>query len=616
MRNYTPKIIGAFKSSIKILATSITCFVFLYTPCYANQTQAIISRRTTSMINPLWKKKIKLIVPKTFTASSGSVQAVQNTVASYDEFEAALARNMRDRKSPISIYFNPHMSETALRNWNYEFWGTSSSVADSQLFKKIPWLFWAWTSLNMTKFYDSQGLITNIDYNITYYYNSTKEKELENKLITTMNKLISKNMDMITREKTIHDWIVSHVDYDNATVAGKDDMGFTDYGAFINGLAVCEGYSTLTNRMLFMAGIPNMTVSGSGSATSSTEDHAWNLVDLDNDWYQLDVTWDDMGLYGDNTIYYKYFNLSDAQLAKDHSWDMSSYPQAFHVFDENLYKGKIEHNCSIFEPNLCTNEMDCIKINGIWDGSYCSMCSLPIIDSFSADCTFGTAALKVTFTCSAHDTEKSIVSYKWDFNTDGTYDLTTKYGHADHTYNHSGTYNASCTAINSDGKATESNTIKITVTDSPGQQQCPSEQSCLSFEALNCTSSDDCSEKSTFHVNDNFQIKLCINSQQADHTQKVDLYIGLGCPGGTLIFLTANPANPMIAWHGGAITPEMAYKTQIEQTNKCFVIYNFAVPPGFQGTYNFYALLQKAGHPLSDSPFLSNLAYKIITFGD
>ncbi len=612
MKNQAQTIIDSFKPAVKIIAALIIInFAFICTPCSANQTQTTISQQTISMINPLWKGKIKISAPKTF-AEQGSFQAVQTTVSSYDEFEPALARNMRDRISPITIYFNPHISEAVLTAWNDKFWGTSQSVADSQLFKKIPWLYWAWTSLNLTKFYDSQGLITNIDYNITYYYDGTKEIALEKGLLSTMNKLVSMKMDMVTREKAIHDWIVTHVNYDQATVAGKDDMGFTDYGAFMNGLAVCEGYATLANRMLFMAGIPNITVSGSGSATSTTEDHAWNMVDLNNDWYQLDITWDDMGIYGDNTIYYKYFNLSDAQLSNDHSWDISSYPQAIKTFDEDQYKGIIEHNCSMFEPNLCNNEMDCIKIDGTWHGTYCTMDSLPTIDSFSADCTFGTAALKVNFTCKAHDTNATITSYKWDFNNDGTFDQITNSESVEHTYNTPGTYQATCTIVNSDGDYNKSDIIKVTVID--GGAQCPQTQSCLSFDASSCDPSGNCTEKNIFHANDNCKIRLCINAQQSNPSDQVDIYLGIKYPNGSFVFLTSNPSQPTIVWNGGSITPNMAYKTKIQQTNQCFTIINFTIPSGFQGTYDLYALLQKTGMDLSGSAFFSNLAYKQVTF--
>ncbi len=44
----------------------------------------------------------------------------------------------------------------------------------------------------------------------------------------------------------------------------------------------------------------------------------WNLVKIDGKWYHLDCTWDDG--YGD-TYFYGYYNLTDKQIEKDHTWD-------------------------------------------------------------------------------------------------------------------------------------------------------------------------------------------------------------------------------------------------------------------------------------------------------
>ncbi len=54
--------------------------------------------------------------------------------------------------------------------------------------------------------------------------------------------------------------------------------------------------------------------------------HAWNMVKLDNEWYNLDATWDDpvsdrngVGTLGGNaTVNHTYFNIPDSIFSKDH----------------------------------------------------------------------------------------------------------------------------------------------------------------------------------------------------------------------------------------------------------------------------------------------------------
>lgn len=67
--------------------------------------------------------------------------------------------------------------------------------------------------------------------------------------------------------------------------------------------------------------------------------------------------------------------------------------------------------------------------------------AIPVIDSFSAGPTSGTAPLRVTFTIAAHDPDGSVHSFAWDFDGDGKTDLVSiEGGNVSHTYDKPGTY--------------------------------------------------------------------------------------------------------------------------------------------------------------------------------
>lgn len=51
-------------------------------------------------------------------------------------------------------------------------------------------------------------------------------------------------------------------------------------------------------------------------------DHAWNIVNIDGNYYHVDVTWDDPD-ESDN-INYDYFLISDEQMSTDHKWDINN----------------------------------------------------------------------------------------------------------------------------------------------------------------------------------------------------------------------------------------------------------------------------------------------------
>lgn len=82
---------------------------------------------------------------------------------------------------------------------------------------------------------------------------------------------------------------------------------------FVDGKAVCEGYSKAFQLLCNKAKIDCVLLSG----TADSDNHAWNGVKIGGDWYQIDVTWDDV----DDFIYdsHEYFNLTDSLMYEDHT---------------------------------------------------------------------------------------------------------------------------------------------------------------------------------------------------------------------------------------------------------------------------------------------------------
>ncbi len=89
------------------------------------------------------------------------------------------------------------------------------------------------------------------------------------------------------------------------------------------GSGSCEAYSAALCVMLEVAGIPSRVVTGSAGGP-----HAWNLVQLGGKWYHVDATWDDpvIGTGARQELSHAYFCLSDAEIARTHSWNRAAYP--------------------------------------------------------------------------------------------------------------------------------------------------------------------------------------------------------------------------------------------------------------------------------------------------
>ena len=130
-------------------------------------------------------------------------------------------------------------------------------------------------------------------------------------------------------ELAVHDYLVNNSRYDEVNFKNNTipPVDYTEYGVFVNGVAVCEGYADATARLLGMTGVPTMIISGNGK---SGEAHAWNLVKVQNEYCHLDCTYDDpIGAAQELSIVsHEYFNLSDKLIARDHRWLSSDYPRA------------------------------------------------------------------------------------------------------------------------------------------------------------------------------------------------------------------------------------------------------------------------------------------------
>ena len=103
-------------------------------------------------------------------------------------------------------------------------------------------------------------------------------------LVDQANTLCQTDMEKVFY---VHEWLVQNIAYDREHL--KDDVQ-DDHnlrGTLLEGTAVCDGYAKTYALTLRKLGITGVLV------TSKAINHAWNMVELDGNWYQVDCTWDD-----------------------------------------------------------------------------------------------------------------------------------------------------------------------------------------------------------------------------------------------------------------------------------------------------------------------------------
>lgn len=157
------------------------------------------------------------------------------------------------------------------------------------------------------------------NYYATSFYSKEKIEEAINNVKVVENEMMSYVIgDEYQKIKKIHDLLVSNLSYEK-TLTGTNIRNI--YGALCEREVVCEGYAKAYKYLLDQIGIENIIVVGYGTnSNGNKEEHAWNYVKLKNNWYAVDVTWDDPIIQGGgklrNKDKYKYF-LKGAQNFND-----------------------------------------------------------------------------------------------------------------------------------------------------------------------------------------------------------------------------------------------------------------------------------------------------------
>lgn len=108
--------------------------------------------------------------------------------------------------------------------------------------------------------------------------------------------------------KYFYDWIINWTEYQE----NECDQDYTS--VFLLKKSICAGYARAFQYLCKKAGLKCTTVRG-----QTNEPHAWNLVELNGQYYWIDVTWGDpVNDDGSQTLVYYYFMVTDELLFRTH----------------------------------------------------------------------------------------------------------------------------------------------------------------------------------------------------------------------------------------------------------------------------------------------------------
>lgn len=171
--------------------------------------------------------------------------------------------------------------------------------------------------------YDDTG---EINITINHLYTDEEIKNNEMKMDSIMNSILNDNMDIYTKIKTFHDYIINNTKYDlERSLNGDSQYNSAKMnGVLFEGYGICSGYTDTMAVFLNKLGLNNFKI--------ASETHIWNAVMFDNNWLHLDLTWNDpVSASGKDILSHSFFLISDNELkvleidTKDHVYDNQYY---------------------------------------------------------------------------------------------------------------------------------------------------------------------------------------------------------------------------------------------------------------------------------------------------
>lgn len=173
-----------------------------------------------------------------------------------------------------------------------------------------PDYFW----LGRRYYYSYHETESGMEVDLTLYYEVSKQERIQIQArvdaITESIKARLAGLPEYEKVKGVYEYLI------NSSVYDYSNGGQSLCPVLIDGRGVCASYAKSTQYLLQQMGIQTLFVEG---IVNTGEAHAWNIVRIDGNYYQLDTTWGDpINDDGSQTLVYDYFCLTDPEMFLDH----------------------------------------------------------------------------------------------------------------------------------------------------------------------------------------------------------------------------------------------------------------------------------------------------------
>ena len=271
----------------------------------------------------------------TYSASKQVLSPAENTLPDDTAFLSSTTASSSTREDEVFRYRRSLLSGTELTAYDRiraAIANREARVSDltgldadelfelcSAVYADWPEYFWFSGSTNASTY--RSGSLTTVTLTFTYTCSATQIDRYNEQLEQVCAPILASLAGLSDYEqvKGLYETLINRTVYDYAY---EDDQSMLS--VLLEGRGVCAGYAAAFQYLCGRLGLPCLRLSG----LVDSGPHTWNLVQMDSEWYEVDVTWGDPTTEdGSQTLVYDYLGLTTDQMNRDHQPENRSlYP--------------------------------------------------------------------------------------------------------------------------------------------------------------------------------------------------------------------------------------------------------------------------------------------------
>lgn len=169
-------------------------------------------------------------------------------------------------------------------------------------------------------FYDQTGVEWATSVYPAYIENAQNKAIFVEQVADEIISGINDSMNDIEKALYIHDYIILNYAYDERIYDAPSSAIYDIYNFFEQKIGACQAYAQAYQYIMqYKLGISTIIV------TSGAMGHMWNVIQIDGNWYHVDVTWDDPVPDAKGRVSHNHLLVSDSRISYNEDGSPSHY---------------------------------------------------------------------------------------------------------------------------------------------------------------------------------------------------------------------------------------------------------------------------------------------------